>query len=346
MARRFKLWSMVFIVGTGAMLLAIIGGGKMNDKSTDEDGLSYAEFLARSMEELRIKTAAHDRLWHLGEADWSVDQDGGTIVFKRQDDVVATCPVQIIGTFNTADSTWLWAWDHPSVQPALRQHAERLRAYGETHGIDRLTTRKLESSEDECWEFAALACKISDAQGAYRGPAGQALVFMTFGQPTLGKASGRDASRDSEPGTEASQTDSVEFTVDMPAEVRQTVTAFIEERYEWEMTTFATVMACKKGEREPAIEQGQSAYEALIQKWCGSDVEASGSSYGSEPTHDPEREEIRDAAMSGDTWVVRTRSTKPSGFASDYEYHLRREGNRWLIKNLFYVADGEKFESL
>ena len=95
--------------------------------------------------------------------------------------------MQIIGTYNADDGTWLWGWDHPSVPAPLQQHARRLKVYGEERGIAAITTRKLSCEEAEAWDFAALACKLCEAQGAYRGPAGSALVFMTFGEVKLGK---------------------------------------------------------------------------------------------------------------------------------------------------------------
>ena len=67
-----------------------------------------------------IKTAAHDGTWQLGKADWDIDQDAGTIVFTSPKGITATCPVQVIGTFNTEDDTWLWGWDHPSVDPGCK----------------------------------------------------------------------------------------------------------------------------------------------------------------------------------------------------------------------------------
>ncbi len=82
--------------------------------------------------------------------------------------------------------SWFWGWDHPSVAPALSAHAQQLYAYGKAQGIARLTTRKLSCTEAEAWELTALACKLCDAQGAYRGPAGTTMVFMTFGQVSLG----------------------------------------------------------------------------------------------------------------------------------------------------------------
>ena len=67
------------------------------------------------MKELRLKTAAHYRLWHLGDAGWSVDQDTGEIVFSAPLGLVVTCPFQIIGTFDANDFIWLSAWDQPSL---------------------------------------------------------------------------------------------------------------------------------------------------------------------------------------------------------------------------------------
>jgi hypothetical protein len=74
--------------------------------------------------------------------------------------------------------------------PALQEHAQRVHEYGTQQGIAALTSRKVECDEATAWEFAALACHLSAAQGAYRGPAGSALVFMTFGEVTLTRTEG------------------------------------------------------------------------------------------------------------------------------------------------------------
>jgi hypothetical protein len=196
--------------------------------------MTHQDFLKQSIEELRLKTAAHNRLWHLGEADWSVDQDTGEIEFANKNGMVAKCSVQIIGTFDTTDSTWLWAWDHPSVQPPLRSHATRLLEYGEANKISTLTTRKLSATEDQCWEFTALACKLNDAQGGYRGPSSTTLVFMTFGEPKL-SSSTKDTSSDHLNATE----DDIEreFTKDIPDDTRGTVVGFITALRDWEIAT-------------------------------------------------------------------------------------------------------------
>jgi hypothetical protein len=51
-----------------------------------------------------------------------------------------------------------------------------------------LINQKIECGEDDAWQMTALACKLANAQGAYRGPMGSTLVFLTFGEPKLTKA--------------------------------------------------------------------------------------------------------------------------------------------------------------
>ena len=46
---------------------------------------------------------------------------------------------------------------------------------------------KLVTTEDKAWEMTALTCKLGGYQGAYRGPAGQTMVFITFGEVQLQK---------------------------------------------------------------------------------------------------------------------------------------------------------------
>jgi hypothetical protein len=162
----------------------------MAKKAKPMGDAEFRALLGRCMEELRLKTQAHIAGWGLGSTDrWDMDQNDGRLVFTSKD-VTAAAPAQIIGTYSTQTGTFLWGWDHPSVLPPLQEHARKVREYGELHGIPALTTRKLECTEDEAWEFTALACHLCEAQGAYRGPAGAALVFMTFGEVTLSKTKG------------------------------------------------------------------------------------------------------------------------------------------------------------
>jgi ribosomal protein L37AE/L43A len=163
------------------------GCGKAIQAPANQPEPDFDTLVERSMEELRIKTAAHDGIWQLSKAVWDLDQDAETITFTSRNGMTATCPVQIIGTYNTADGTFMWGWDHPSVEPALQKHAKIVRAYGEQHGIALLTSPKIACGKDDAWQLTAFACKLADAQGGYCGPAGATLVYVTFGTPRVSK---------------------------------------------------------------------------------------------------------------------------------------------------------------
>jgi hypothetical protein len=139
---------------------------------------------ARGKSELEVKTEIAKRLYGLGDGDWSVDLNAGTITFTNTK-TIATAPVQVIGTYFTGDGTWLWGWDHPSVPDQSAVAAKAMLAYGKRHGIANITTRKVAISEDDAWAMTGAATYLTGAQGGYRGVSGPTLVFMTFGTVTV-----------------------------------------------------------------------------------------------------------------------------------------------------------------
>ncbi len=158
-------------------------------RPTIEDSPEFLALLDQSMEELKLKTQAHDESWGLGSFDrWDFSQDDGLLVFSNDDGFRAECPAQIVGSYSTADESWLWAWANTTLEPSLTLDAQALREYGEAQGHARLTTRKWWGDVDEAWKMAALAVKLRGGQGAYRGPAGMNFVFFTFGEVTLSRS--------------------------------------------------------------------------------------------------------------------------------------------------------------
>jgi hypothetical protein len=160
--------------------------GTSGDASNGAAALDYDTLTVRATNELELKTAAAVNLYQIDKARWWVKQDEGTVTFTAKD-IEATAPVQIIGTYNPQDKSWMWAWDNPAILEPLRQHAETVRRYGEQHRIEELTERKIVCDENACWRFAALACCLNGAQGAYRGPTDGPLVFLTYGAVLLSK---------------------------------------------------------------------------------------------------------------------------------------------------------------
>ncbi len=139
------------------------------------------------MNDLQTKTAAHQTGWGLGKSDrWDLNQNDGNLIFTFADKTV-TCEAQIIGSFDQSKGTWLWAWDNPSVSTNLTRASQKLRDYGAQHKYDKLTQAEWKATEADAWQMVALATHLCDARGAYRGPAGDVYVFMTFGPPKIQK---------------------------------------------------------------------------------------------------------------------------------------------------------------
>jgi hypothetical protein len=122
--------------------------------------------------------------WSTAPGETAVDLDLGTVRFTTER-VTATAPVQVIGTVDTADSSWLWGWDHPSVPEPQSRHAARVRDYGLRHGIAELLTRHIPVGADDPLHYTAVAALLSRAQGLTSVSTGRAEVYMTYGTVTL-----------------------------------------------------------------------------------------------------------------------------------------------------------------
>ncbi len=156
----------------------------MNDNL---EQMPYETLIERSMNSLQAKNQFHCDSWKLDEADWSVDQDEGTIIFHAPDNIVATAPVQIVGTYDQNQGSWMWGWANSSIEAKLTQDAVAVKAYGERSNNSLLTRRISHIEEYDAWQLTALASELRNQQGAYRGIAGNTLIFMTFGQVSLNK---------------------------------------------------------------------------------------------------------------------------------------------------------------
>lgn len=142
--------------------------------------VNFSQLVKQSVAEADAKLEAFDRLFGIGKAHWELDQDARTLTFDNREGVVVSASVQVIGTLNKRDKTWLWAWDHPSIESPLRKHARKVLRFGKKHGIDELLDRKIRCTPLAAWRLTALVCMLNKAQGAYAGDHGGIKVYMTF----------------------------------------------------------------------------------------------------------------------------------------------------------------------
>ncbi len=144
-----------------------------------------AELVFRSADsEVARTTKMFQNVFKGEHYDWDVDLDEGVIRFTSATKVVSA-PVQVVGTYNTVDGTFLWGWDHPSVPEPLGADARLAREFGERQNLPMFTQRKVKCTEKEAWRFTNVAHYLAGAKGAYRAPAGTTMVFVTFGALTI-----------------------------------------------------------------------------------------------------------------------------------------------------------------
>jgi len=122
----------------------------MSQIKPEDIDLPYYILLARSMEELRMRTGSHDRLFQIGRVDWALNQDDGVILFTSPNGLTASAPAQIVGTYDTVDGTWQWSWDNPSILPDLCKHALLARQYDQKNDLPEYTTCQFNTDENKC----------------------------------------------------------------------------------------------------------------------------------------------------------------------------------------------------
>ncbi|RSV45295.1 hypothetical protein CA234_00065 [Sphingomonas sp. ABOLE] len=165
----------------GALATLLFGAPVVPDDPRERVHQAKELVFARANAEIALKTEVFQHMVGREAFDWSVDLDEGFIRFTAPS-YVASAPVQVIGTYNTRDGTFLWAWDHPSIPESRRADAKLARQFGELQNLSQYTTRKVSCTEGEAWQFTAVASYLAGATGTYRGKSGPTLIYMTFGK--------------------------------------------------------------------------------------------------------------------------------------------------------------------
>ena len=137
----------------------------------------------------------------IGDTTWNVDMNPGTIAFGPQ----LVFPMQILGSFSHASSTWLWAWaNEQSNLPAhLLTEAWQLRQYGEQHGIEMLTTSDFDATEHDLHVIGSIASGMFGASAYYLANYGQGTMLLTVRSEQIDQLAANDFARISHAFTQA-----------------------------------------------------------------------------------------------------------------------------------------------
>jgi hypothetical protein len=131
----------------------------------------YPDWRHDAVHQLQEKNARLEREFRLGAwPRFDYDVDNGTLIFSEQGVAKVIAEIQIVGTTSFKVGNWLWAWANSHWPLERVVDAERVRAFGEEHGIGELAHDYIEDEDLNGlgWELTAVAARIADAAGAYR----------------------------------------------------------------------------------------------------------------------------------------------------------------------------------
>jgi len=118
--------------------------------------------------------------------DWprfDYDIDAGTLIFSENGAPKVVTEIQVIGTTSAKAGNWLWGWANSHWPEDRVADAQRVRAFGEEHGICELTHDTIDDKDLNGlgWELTAVAARVTDAIGAYRPPRTEGgALYLTY----------------------------------------------------------------------------------------------------------------------------------------------------------------------
>lgn len=140
---------------------------------------SWDEFVDRSAEYLdRIQQRLQANDGVTGADRWDLDQNAGKLTFSLNGEPSVTANFQFVGSVSNQTGTWLWSWANKSVQRQVSERLNAVKAYGETHGYERLVVPTWAAEEYDGWQMTAVSAYILKADAAYRAPFAGGLSFL------------------------------------------------------------------------------------------------------------------------------------------------------------------------
>lgn len=161
------------------------------------DGTSHVA-PERFIEEARAALVESSRRlvedWRLGsESRWEVDLTEGQVSFHFDDGTILYAPIQVVGTYNARDGTFLWAWGHKTLPRHLVAHAGLARAWGRENDMADYTAAIVDCTPEAVWDFAAVTAHLAGREGVYRGRNGSVWLYLTYGDIAMEAAHRADA---------------------------------------------------------------------------------------------------------------------------------------------------------
>lgn len=137
-------------------------------------------FLQRCRDELVRKNSQAQQSWGLGnESLCDVDLAMGIVTFNIADDIVLR-DIQVVGSFNPEDLSFKWSSVLAEIPVPLQYVARQVYSLASQQYYPLLMQAVLQCNEEEAWNFAAVACHVAGAEGAYRVKVRGEWLYVVF----------------------------------------------------------------------------------------------------------------------------------------------------------------------
>ena len=113
---------------------------------------------------------------YLGSHEWELNTQEGRVSFGRK----RTHAIQILGTENTTDNTWMWAWANSAsgLPESVTEYSGHLRDHGTTEGIPELCKARFRMDQLDGHAIALACSGLVGRLPYYRGPYDGGAVFF------------------------------------------------------------------------------------------------------------------------------------------------------------------------
>jgi len=109
---------------------------------------------------------------------WGWDNVASTLTFSDSNLPTVAIHCSVVGT--TEGDSWEWSWANENFPAYSKLDMDRVRAFGEANGYEKLTTPFLDADEYTGWAMTPVAEHILDAPGAYRFPTDDGFCYLAF----------------------------------------------------------------------------------------------------------------------------------------------------------------------
>lgn len=144
----------------------------------------YADWRHEAFHELQAKNERLQEEFRIGEwPRYDYDLENGTLTFSADSRPALIADIQLAGSTSANAGNWLWAWGNSHWPQPCTTDSERVREFGEEHGICELTHDYVDGDELNAlgWELTAVMARITGAIGAYRPPRDEGGgLFLTY----------------------------------------------------------------------------------------------------------------------------------------------------------------------